>query len=187
MKFITSIALFFLCFCSGSLYCQDQTESLSQEQVLGIVKTFLQTIDDRLFLMEDVAKWKWNNDAAIEDKPREEIILNNIVQKAKKLGIDENFATQIIQAQIDAAKQVQSYYFSKWESLGIKSFDDVLDLNTELRPKIDAATNVLVMQLLSIQNLKNIFPLQTIVLEEISGRQAYPREIYETAYLPLIN
>lgn len=98
-------------------------------------------ICDRLELMHDVARWKWNAEKPIEDPDREQELLDRIAARAEQQGIDQALARAFFRDQIEAAKIVQRADFSEWTAAGATKFDGVPDLATVQRPKIDAATD----------------------------------------------
>src|SRR5471032_1276817 len=57
-------------------------------------------IDQRLAVAPQVAKAKWNSGAAINDPPREKLILEDVVTQAD--GLDPAFVRKFFQAQFDA-------------------------------------------------------------------------------------
>lgn len=83
--------------------------------------------DERLALVVEVARWKWNHEAPIEDLARERVLLDGMPGAARGY-----FA-----AQIEAAKQLQRDLFARWQAAGAGRFAQVQDLNGVLRPGID--------------------------------------------------
>ena len=106
------------------------------EQQLRVEK-LLRLITQRLLIAHDVARWKWNKKQAIEDIKREQELLSKLNQQAIKYGLDADTITNFFQAQITASKLIQTADFQKWQQQGIKSFDDVPDLNRSIRPSLD--------------------------------------------------
>lgn len=98
---------------------------------------------ERLKLMHDVARWKWNENKPIDDPEREAKLLDGIVRKAAERGIDVRFARRFFEDQFAAAKLVQRAHFEDWTQQGQGRFADVPDLATMQRPRIDAATDAL--------------------------------------------
>jgi chorismate mutase-like protein len=97
-------------------------------------------IDLRLALMTEVARWKWNRKAAIEDLPRERAQLDSLRSRGTALGIDAALIERVFSAQVSAAKVLQTQLFSRWQREGIAQFAGVLDLEQDLRPQIDNVT-----------------------------------------------
>src|SRR5580698_1014820 len=64
-------------------------------------------VAERLSLMTDVAKTKWNSGSEIEDPIREQQLLSDVGVKAKTLGVPTEWAQHFFRFQIEAAKQVQ--------------------------------------------------------------------------------
>ena len=104
-------------------------------------------MNERLALMEDVARTKWNTKAAIEDLPREQQIIDGLKSQAQALGVPGPWAERFFRAQIEAAKVIQRDAFAQWEKAGAGKFERVPDLATELRPKLDALTPRLLREL----------------------------------------
>ncbi|WMW80776.1 gamma subclass chorismate mutase AroQ [Undibacterium cyanobacteriorum] len=101
----------------------------------------------RLNLMEDVAKHKWNQGLPIEDLQREQQVVANLGQQAAALGISPAWAEAFFRAQIEAAKQLQSAYFEQWQRQGITKFENVVSLEQVTRPKLDQLTGQLLQEL----------------------------------------
>lgn len=104
-------------------------------------------MDERLALMPDVARHKWNNKSAIEDLPREQKIIDGLKAEALALGVPAAWAEQFFRAQIEAAKLIQREQFAQWEKSGAGRFADVPDLDKVIRPRLDALTPKLLREL----------------------------------------
>jgi chorismate mutase len=104
-------------------------------------------IEKRLSLMNDVAKFKWNNGSAIEDPVREQQLLADVGGKAQTLGISAEWAQHFFRLQIEAAKEVQYCLFAQWVAAKQKPFPEVQDLRTTIRPELDALTVQLLQEL----------------------------------------
>lgn len=107
-------------------------------------------IEERLSVMTDVARSKWNNGSAIEDPVREQQLLADVGVKAQALGISAEWAQHFFRLQIEAAKEVQYCLFAQWTAAGQKPFPAVQDLRTVIRPRLDRLT-VQILQELSRQ------------------------------------
>lgn len=116
------------------------TGQAAAEDPLKTADALVKTMTERLLLMEDVARYKWNNKLAIEDLERERVVLDKVVTSAEDHGVPVGFASDFFQAQIVAAKAIQSRLFEAWRQGRVGSFPDVPDLQTELRPAIGALT-----------------------------------------------
>lgn len=104
-------------------------------------------MDERLALMPDVARHKWNTKSAIEDLPREQKIIDGLKADALALGVPEAWAERFFRAQIEAAKVIQREQFTRWEQAGAGRFADAPDLATVIRPRLDALTPQLLREL----------------------------------------
>jgi chorismate mutase len=102
--------------------------------------TLLRLIGDRLAVMQDVARHKYNSGAAVEDLPREAQVIEAVTAQAVEAGLDKDLAAQFFQAQIDASKMIQSERIATWKAEGHAPFTDVPDLKTVIRPKLDGLT-----------------------------------------------
>ena len=104
-------------------------------------------MDERLKLMDDVAKYKWNTHGVIEDLPREKVIAESLGQQAASVGVPADWAQAFFTAQITASKTVQRTLFDQWEEMHQAPFDDVPDLPGDIRPRLDALTPLLIKAL----------------------------------------
>lgn len=108
-------------------------------------------IQKRLSLMHEVARWKWNNKAPIEDLPREQEVLKQIGKLATAYGLNKTWAVNFFQAQMDAAKMIQQRDFENWTDQGVKQFESPADLHKEIRPYLDRLTKELIQALVDSQ------------------------------------
>ncbi len=104
-------------------------------------------IEERLAVMPDVARYKWNTNSPIEDLLREKIIIDGLKADARALGVPESWAEIFFRAQIDAAKIIQREHFARWKRQGAARFDAAPDLATVIRPRLDAPTPRLLREL----------------------------------------
>ena len=95
-------------------------------------------VDERLSLMPDVARYKWNHKQAIEDLPRERALVDSVRAQAVERGLPPERVAAFFSAQIEASKVVQRELFARWESQGQGPFDSERDLAAEIRPRLDA-------------------------------------------------
>lgn len=104
-----------------------------------------QTLIERLLVMKDVAAYKWVNNLPVEDMEREAQVLAATVEQASRGGVDSELASKVVQAQIDAAKRIQSRWFASWETQSGPS--QAPDLVGEIRPRISELTVELIEHL----------------------------------------
>jgi chorismate mutase len=101
------------------------------------VDRLLNLIRQRLLIQNDVARWKWNQNSAIEAPEREQALLAQIRKQAPAYGLDPDAAVVFFQWQLFAGKLLQVDDFQTWQREGIQFFDNVPDLNQTLRPSLD--------------------------------------------------
>lgn len=107
---------------------------------------------NRLAIMGDVARFKWNNKLAIDAPEREARVINATVARATQAGLDTDFATTVITAQMTASKTLQRALFARWKDHGVGAFDGVPSLPDVIRPRIDVLTGELIDALKSAQS-----------------------------------
>ena len=78
--------------------------------------TLLSLIGERLAVMPDVARHKYNSGAAVEDLPREAQVIEAVTLQAVEAGLDKDVAAKFFQAQIDASKMIQSERIAAWKA-----------------------------------------------------------------------
>jgi chorismate mutase len=92
---------------------------------------------ERLLLMHDVARWKWNAKQPIADPEREKVLLAELQRRGVDYGLEPEEVRSFMRAQIEAGKLIQQADWRKWEAESREAFADAPDLQTQLRPKID--------------------------------------------------
>jgi len=115
----------------------DTADAAGGKEARAAARAVLEVMRDRLLLMEDVARWKWNAGKLEADAKREEALVADMVAKAPENGLDGDWVKALFLAQIDAAKRVQQDRFRRWKAEARGKFDGVPDLHAGLRPKID--------------------------------------------------
>jgi len=118
----------------------------------------VQLIDARLALMPDVARYKWNAKAAIEDLPREQEVLVTLGREAAALGLPPDNTERFLRAQIEASKQMQRELFERWQAQGLGRFAQVPDLAHDIRPQLDALTSRLLRALATYEQSRGASP-----------------------------
>jgi len=110
--------------------------------VLGLVadhvnaKTIDQLLQQRLSYMKDVAAHKWYHNLPIEDPKREIVVLKHASLQGLKYGIRIESSEHFFQLQIDAAKEIQHYWFDRWNDKPDLKPGVVPDLKNEIRPAL---------------------------------------------------
>jgi cyclohexadienyl dehydratase len=69
----------------------------------------------RLELMKDVAAHKWRSGLPIEDRGQEALVIEQAVADALRHGLTVGSSRTFFEAQIEAAKEIQRYWFDQWE------------------------------------------------------------------------
>ncbi|MAV28106.1 MAG: chorismate mutase AroQ, gamma subclass [Gammaproteobacteria bacterium] len=101
--------------------------SADREEPRGLVEA-------RLLLMKDVARYKWHHQRPIEDLARERVVLKHARSDALRHGLDVDSYAAFMNAQINAAKVIQQYWFRHWQRGHAPTVGP--DLTTELRPEL---------------------------------------------------
>ncbi len=97
-------------------------------------------LTQRLLLMEDVARFKWNVAAPISDPTRERALLDALTKSSADERLPAQYLSGALDAQMAAARAYQLQRFAAWLANDQRRFAGVPDLQTEQRPAIDRAT-----------------------------------------------
>ncbi|MBO6506638.1 MAG: gamma subclass chorismate mutase AroQ [Kordiimonadaceae bacterium] len=99
-------------------------------------------LEERLALMPLVARYKWHHSIPVEDLEREARIQSSTVDQAKQLGIKENRASQLVAAQMTAAKMIQNRLLATWQQSEYNqaTLPPLQDLSKDIRPVISRLT-----------------------------------------------
>ena len=147
----------------------------------------LACIRHRLSLMPAVARYKWEHELPIEDIERERSLINRFVDDARTHGLDTDWSRRVIVAQITAARLVQQDCFERWKSSPPDKSEPILDLQTELRPRIERLTTELIESLIRLEpyrttaEFRRAFPSRT---DSLITREAVSDEIRHWAIAP---
>ncbi len=88
----------------------------------------------RLGLMRDVAAFKWLNHLPIEDPARERVVLQAAVREGLRHGIRPESSRRFFRVQMEAAKDIQRYWFRRWQDG--EPPRDAPDLQGVTRPRL---------------------------------------------------
>ncbi|MGQ5522196.1 gamma subclass chorismate mutase AroQ [Chitinimonas sp. PSY-7] len=91
---------------------------------------------ERLQLADAVAHYKFVNKVAVEDLPREALVIATAVAAGKENGLAEQEVESLFRQQMTANKIVQQGLITKWQA-GPAPTGPVPDLVREVRPKLD--------------------------------------------------
>ncbi len=84
--------------------------------------------------MRAVAGFKWSSGLPVEDAAREAVVLAEAEGAALRHGLDVDGTRALFAAQIEAAKEIQSYWFDRWSrGPGPESSPDLV---SKLRPRL---------------------------------------------------
>lgn len=148
------------------------------------LETVLSLMAKRLALAEDVARYKWNQQAAIEDSAREQLIIKTLVAQAEKQGLPAAWSERFFRAQIEASKLIQGQLFTDWQKQQAKPFTDVPDLNSQTRPKLYKLMSDLIDAVAKAWQPLNQASCKP-VLEKLVGEK-YAKPEYQMASAPLL-
>jgi len=123
----------------------------------------------RATLAGDVARWKWNQHASIEDPERERKLLESAAAAARAKSISVDFVREVFQAQMDASRTIQSGLFEKWRAAGITHHENVVDLKEALRPAIDETGNRILEILKRIEPVRGSSRLRELIEKRIEN------------------
>lgn len=141
--------------------------SAAQRQAVDVL---VDLTAERLRLMHDVARYKWNHDLPIERPEREAELLAKLVQQGTDAGVPKHIVTAFFERQFAAAKALQQKYFTKWASNDAGRFDDVPDLATAIRPEIDRLSTEMIAQLVVLEPVWDERELRTAIEAAIDAR-----------------
>ncbi|KAB2378209.1 chorismate mutase [Actinomadura montaniterrae] len=97
----------------------------------------------RLDVADLVAAAKWGTGKPIEDKAREQQILDAVAERSAAMGVDPATAQRIFRDQIEAGKLVQRGLFARWALRPGDVPAHRPDLEKEVRPLLDRITGEL--------------------------------------------
>ena len=149
---------------SGGLLCLLLTSCFS----FGDNQDLFDLVSKRLAYMDEVAAYKWIHGLPIEDLQRETLVLDRAVSAGLMYGIRVGTSRAFFQQQINAAKEIQHYWFEQWMTHPIPANGP--DLNDVIRPELMRLGKAITRQL-----GKNVMPdrsleefLATVKVEGLS-------------------
>ena len=101
------------------------------------VSDLLAILAERLSLMEDVAKAKWQSQLPIHDPEREAALLAKTSGQAHRAGLSPESVRAFLALQMELARAIQSRHFERWSRAGYVA-QGARDLRREIRPVLDA-------------------------------------------------
>ncbi|MGB3601532.1 chorismate mutase [Marinomonas sp.] len=103
--------------------------------------SLFQTVNERLSYMEDVALYKAQHHKAIEDLPREAVVISKAGESAQKYQLNKASIENFTAAQISVAKAIQYRY--RADLLSKPTDSKPRDLTTVIRPALIQLNNEL--------------------------------------------
>jgi hypothetical protein len=113
--------------------------------------------------------------------------VDRFVTEAQSRGLDAEWSRRVIVAQIAAAREVQQNCFERWKSSPPGKSELILDLQTELRPRIERVTSELIEILVRLEPYRQTaafrvaFPSRT---DSLITRDAVSDEVRHLAIAP---
>ncbi|MEQ9266248.1 MAG: gamma subclass chorismate mutase AroQ [Balneolaceae bacterium] len=135
--------LFVISFCNKSYTAHEEVLSPGHKKDL---QELALSINTRLSYMKDVAAYKWENKIPIEDKAREVVVIQASQESALQNGLDTLTTRVFFELQITLAKQIQEYWFAKWEASG-ESPSEFKDLQEVVRPELIKVGNEIIQKI----------------------------------------
>jgi chorismate mutase len=115
------------------------------------VDKLLVLMNERLALMHDIARWKWNHGHPITDPVREQHLFENLEKQGQAHGLSPDETKAFFQAQVHAGKLIQQRWVDEWKAAQQPPFENVPELATVLRPRIDELNTSLMTVLAKLQ------------------------------------
>ena len=116
---------------------------------LATLDRLLGLMQQRLTLMHEVARWKWNAGQPVTDAERERELLHSVVERGRGEGLDPDVVRSFFAAQMEAARLVQQADFDRWKAKNQKPSADTKNLAV-LRQRIDQLNSELINALAEV-------------------------------------
>jgi len=111
------------------------------------LRPLVETSAQRLHIAERVALAKWDNGVAVEDGPREAMVIQAAVKDGTAVGLDSTQVEAFFRGQIEANKLVQYSLLADWRREGRAPVHAPADLVKEVRPQLDEIEKRLIAEL----------------------------------------
>jgi acetolactate decarboxylase len=175
--------------------CRDWLIKLDPADVPAVPRRALAALDrllrlmrQRLALMHEVARRKWNKKLPISDPQRECQLLRRVVQRGRGNGLDPERVRSFFAAQLAAARLVQQADFERWQANRQKPFAGTKTLAV-LRQRIDRLNSDLIDALAEVRpwlarrTVRQALPQRAAEILTGNGLAG----VRETAIAPLLN
>ena len=117
---------------------------------LATLDRLLGLMQQRLTLMHEVARWKWNAGQPVRDAEREREVLHSVVEGGRGKGLEPDLVRSFFAAQMEAARLVQQADFDRWKAKNQKPSADTKNLAV-LRQRIDQLNTELINALAEVR------------------------------------
>lgn len=165
----------------------DAKQSIEKYAAEKRVDQLLLLMQKRLAIMHEVARTTWVQNLPVEDKNSEQQVLDRLVEEASEFGLDEIWVGKFFQAQMDAAKEIQSQDISHWREHGT-TFEAALSLNEDLRFYIDEINYEMIFLLSDIYNQGHCKINGSFILDRpisVRASDAIEDSVWQKAIAPL--
>jgi len=171
---------------SAASGCRPADGPVAPRRDLADLDRLLRPMEQRLALMHDVARWKWNAGQPITDPERERELLQSVVERGRGKGLDPDLVRPFFAAQMDAARLVQQADFDRWEANQQEPFADATSLAV-LRQQIDELNRELIDALVEVRPWLSGPTVQQALQQRAEGILAGDGQggVRETAIAPL--
>jgi chorismate mutase len=166
--------------------CRPADGPVAPRRDLASLDHLLRLMEQRLALMHEVARWKWDAGQPITDPERERELLQSVVGRGRDKGLDPDLVRPFFAAQMEAARLVQQADFDRWEANQQGPFADTTSLAV-LRQRIDDLNRELIDALadvrpwLSTPTVQQALPQRAEEIVSVNGLAG----VRETAIAPL--
>jgi chorismate mutase len=133
------------------------------------LQPLVETSARRLNLAQEVAFAKWDNGTAVEDPPREHLVIASAVNEGQTEGLDPVVVSNFFRAQIEANKVVQSSLLSIWHKAGKAPDHQTKDLAATIRPELDEIQKQLIEELVSTAPVRASSTCRLDLAKAVSG------------------
>ena len=130
--------------------CRPADAPAAPRRDLATLDRLLRLMEQRLALMHEVARWKWNAGQPITDRQRERELLESVVERGRGKGLDPDRVRPFFAAQMEAARLVQQADFERWQANKQEPCADTTSLAV-LRQRIDDLNRELIDALAEIR------------------------------------
>lgn len=117
--------------------------------------------------MDEVAAHKWRRNQPVEDLAREGVVIRQSTEDALAHGLVPATSRRLFIAQMDAAKEIQHYWFDRWQG-GLAPPETVPDLDGEIRPELLRLGSAIVAAVSTQRHVDRAALAQVLMVEGLS-------------------